>query len=382
MHFVRRHVGGGRRLERPPIEFLAARTRPHARVGARRRALDLQLGDLPLERRRHLLRGNRPRAFGPAARDAGRPPRDRVDERATLARALRRHLHLGQGLVDQKHRRHQAGAAGRLHPGQLPVQLHGVRLQPRQIRLRVRGVLDRMVAVEESWDVEIRADVLDHDVGRVAPTADRDVAIRKSETLGRDRVCAPNHFDARARGVRERRGVDRPDAAQVVAHLAGNPLLSLRRPIGQLRAKRRAIAGIDAERGRAFRRQAKQVLGNPIDERERFEPRGRLRILLAMRRHCRRTSAARRRPRQARRSLRGGSSPQDTTRSCTALAKRGGILPFHARHRVGRRRPRLRPRSSRRPGRPAFALRSADRRVASHAGRPIRHGTSLPAPGA
>ena len=211
VHFVRRHVGGGRRLERPPIEFLAVRTRPHSRVGARRRALDLQLGDLPLERRRHLLRGNRSRAFGPLARDAGRPPRDRVDERATLARALRGHLHLGQGLVDQKRRRHQAGAAGRLHPGQLPVQLHRVRLQPRQIRLRVRGVLDRMVAVEESRDVEIRADVLDHDVGRVAPSADRDVAIWKPEALGRDPVCAPNHFDAGARRVRERRGVDRPD---------------------------------------------------------------------------------------------------------------------------------------------------------------------------
>ena len=120
------------------------------------------------------------------------------------------------------------GAARRLHPAQLAVQLHGVRLQPRQIRLRVRGVLDRMVAVEESGDVEIRADVLDHDVGRVAPAADGDVAVRKREALERDRVCAPNHFDAGARGVREPRGVDRADALQVRAHLAGNPLLALR----------------------------------------------------------------------------------------------------------------------------------------------------------
>ena len=234
VHFVRRHFGGGRRLEGPPIEFLAVRTRPHSRVAARRPTLDLQLGDLPLDRRRHLLRGNRSRAVGPLARDAGRPPRDRFDERAAFARALRGHLHLGERLVDQKRRRHEAGAAGSLHPGQLAIQLDRVRLQPRQIRLRVGGVLDRMVAVEESRDVEIRTNVLDHDVGRVAPSADRDVAVWQPEAFGRESIGAADHLDAGARRVRERRRVDRPDKRQVVAHLAGKPLLSLRRPIGQL----------------------------------------------------------------------------------------------------------------------------------------------------
>ena len=185
VHFVRRHFSGGRRLECPPIEFLAVRTRPHSRVAARRPAR-LQLGDLPLDRRRHLLRGNRPRAVGPLAGDARRPSRDRFDERAAFARALRGHPHLGERLVDQKRRRHQAGAAGGLHPGQLSVQLDRVRLQPRQIRLGVGGVLDRMVAVEESRDVEIRTNVLDHDVRRVAPSADRDVAVWQPEAVGRD----------------------------------------------------------------------------------------------------------------------------------------------------------------------------------------------------
>ena len=43
-----------------------------------------------------------------------------------------------------------------------------------------------MVAVEEARDVEIRADVLDDDVGRVAPAADSDVAVRQREAVERD----------------------------------------------------------------------------------------------------------------------------------------------------------------------------------------------------
>ena len=58
-----------------------------------------------------------------------------------------------------------------------------------------------MIAVEESRDVEIGADVLDHHVRRVAPAADGDVAVRQRETFERGLIRASHDLDAGARGV-------------------------------------------------------------------------------------------------------------------------------------------------------------------------------------
>ena len=111
--------------------------------------------------------------------------------------------HLRQRLVDQERRRHEAGAARRLHAAELAVELLRVRLQPREIGLGVGGVLDRMIAVEEARDVEIRADVLNDDVRRVAPAADGDVAVRQREAFERRGVGAAHDLDAGARGMRQ-----------------------------------------------------------------------------------------------------------------------------------------------------------------------------------
>ncbi len=57
-----------------------------------------------------------------------------------------------------------------------------------------------MIGVEEARHVEIGADILDHDIGRVAPAADGDVAIGQGEALerGRDRRCArPRRWSGR-----------------------------------------------------------------------------------------------------------------------------------------------------------------------------------------
>ena len=110
-----------------------------------------------------------------------------------------RQRHLRQRLVDQERRRHEPAAARRLHPAELAVELLRVRLQARQIRLGVGGVLDGMVAVEEARDVEIGADVLNHDVRRVAPAADGDVAVGQREAFERRGVGAAHDLDAGAR---------------------------------------------------------------------------------------------------------------------------------------------------------------------------------------
>ena len=121
-----------------------------------------------------------------------RPPLDGLDERPAFAGVLRRQAHLPQRLVDQEGRRHEPRCARGLHPAKLAVELLGIGLQPREIGLGVGGVLDAMVAVEEARDVEIGADVLDDDVGRVAPAANRDVAVREREAL---RAPSHRHFE-------------------------------------------------------------------------------------------------------------------------------------------------------------------------------------------
>ena len=47
-----------------------------------------------------------------------------------------------------------------------------------------------MLGIEEARHVEVGADILDHDVGRVAPAADGDVAVGQGEAFERGGVCA------------------------------------------------------------------------------------------------------------------------------------------------------------------------------------------------
>ena len=156
--------------------------------------------DLPLERRRDLLRGDRPRALGPVARECSSsaasidstsdpPSRAFFAESVICASALS---------IRNAGGTRPAPRAACIRP-ELAVELLRVRLQPREVRLGVRRVLDRMIAVEEARDVEIRADVLDDDVRRVAPAADGDVAVGEREALERGRVRAAHDLDAGAR---------------------------------------------------------------------------------------------------------------------------------------------------------------------------------------
>ena len=70
-----------------------------------------------------------------------------------------------------------------LDASELAVQLLRVRLEACEIRFGVGSVLDAMLGVEETRDVEVGADVLNDCVGRVAPAADRDIAIGQCESL-------------------------------------------------------------------------------------------------------------------------------------------------------------------------------------------------------
>ena len=146
---------------------------------------------------------------------------------------------------------------------QLAIELLRVRLQPCQVRLGVRRVLDSMIAVEESGNVQVGADVLDDDVRRVAPASDRDVAIRERESLERRRVRAAHHLEAGAGGVRQtrrcRRRLTRARSARSCAAIRCWPSADRS---ASCDAKRRSRTGVDAQRRRALRRETQQVVGD------------------------------------------------------------------------------------------------------------------------
>ena len=108
--------------ERPAVVLLAARPRPHPGIVGRHRALRLQLGDLPLERRRDLLGRDRPGARWPIPGNVFCPPLDRLDEHPAFAGILRRQAHLPERLVDQKGGWHQARRPRGLHAAKLAVE--------------------------------------------------------------------------------------------------------------------------------------------------------------------------------------------------------------------------------------------------------------------
>ena len=232
-------------------------------------ALRLQFGELPFQR------GGDSCLAIVLARSAQFPGMflratlDRLDDGPAFAGALHREGELPHRLVEEEGRRHQSELACGPYASEFAVELPGIRLQSRQVRLGVRRALDAVVAVEEPRDVEIRTDVLDHDVGRVAPVAHRDVAVRQCEARERRGIRTPHDVQAGARRMRQAAGIEGVDAGQVGANLRRDPLLAGLGSIGELRPERRARAGIDAERRGALRKQGEQVLRALVEQGER-----------------------------------------------------------------------------------------------------------------
>ena len=169
-------------------------------------------------------------------------------------------------LVEENRRRHESLGARRLNAAQLAVELGRIRLQAREIRVGIRRVSYLVFGVEEPRDVEIRADVLNDHVGRVAPAADSHVAVRQRETVERDVVGAFHHRDTGTRRRKKGRRVDRIQPGEIRANRGGNAVLSGGRSVAEPGTQRLALTLINAERGRAFREEPQQVLGDVLEQ--------------------------------------------------------------------------------------------------------------------
>ncbi len=261
--FVGRERGRGAGLERPGVPFRPTRLRPHAGIGLGTRAFGLQLGKLALECGDDFLLGHA--SGGRHRRGANRL--GRFFERTDIVRRCRldARFHRGDCLVEQEVGRDHAEAARPFQPLQLTVKRGIDAGEPVEIVSCVRLVCERLRGIEEARHVEIGADILDHDVRRVAPAADCDIAIGLVEPFGSGRKGAAYDFETGLLVGREAAFVEpfhlADDPAQIGAILA----LPGDRLIFQHPAPRGMIAGIDTQAGCPLGLILQHPVGNVVE---------------------------------------------------------------------------------------------------------------------
>ncbi len=220
-------VGGGRGLQRPAVICLAIGPRPDAGDVRRNRAFGLQLVDLTLKRRcdlaGHDLAGTRVPVAGDVLRL--RPADEQFYEAAALLRILEGDTELGDRPVGEEGGRNEPLRSGGAKPSHLAVELRRILRKSREVGFGVGAGLDRMIGVEELRGVDVGADVLDDDVGRIAIAADGDVAVRERKSLEAGAVGALHDLDAGAGWETERGRVDRLGPLEIGGDHLGKALL-------------------------------------------------------------------------------------------------------------------------------------------------------------
>ena len=158
-------------------------------------------------------------------------------------------------------------AGGGLDAAEFAVELRGELREAVEIGLGVGGILDEVVGVEELGRVDVGAGVLADDVGRIAPPADRDVAIGQRIALEPGAIGALHDLQAGARRRGEGAEVERVDRREVGADHRREAVLPGLAAVAEQAAERGARALVDVERGRAFGRQRKVMLGDGVEQR-------------------------------------------------------------------------------------------------------------------
>ncbi len=182
--FVRRKIGRRCGLQRPAIPFRTVRPRPHARCRIGKGQLPLHHGGLPLQRRQNFIRHDGTGAGLPITRYGRGAPGQRGDERAAALRKVgNRAPHLVDGALQQEIGRDQPGRLCRGNSFQFGVELGWQLRKPVAVGIGIVDRLDRMARIQKTGNIEIGPDVLDHDIGCVAPTADGYLAIGQGQAF-------------------------------------------------------------------------------------------------------------------------------------------------------------------------------------------------------
>ena len=265
--FVGRKMRGGARAQGPGVILVAARLAPHPGVLVGERALGLELGELALERGHDRTADDRLGARLPVTRDCAGPAGQPLDVCPATARVGDRRGHRGNRLVEQEPGRDEPFAARLTNTAKFAFEDGGDLFEPRQVGFSISPIAHRVLGTHEARKVEIGADVLDHHVRRVAPTADRDIPIRQREPVERGGVGALHDFEAGAgRGI-ERRGIDRARPTEIASQDRRERRLARRRAIGQPAPQGGMLTGVDAERRRLFGVVGQQVPRDVVKQR-------------------------------------------------------------------------------------------------------------------
>ena len=258
--------GGRPGLERPGVIGVAVRQLPDAGVGGGGRALAGKLGDLAVERGRHLLGRQALGAAGEIAGEGGRAPGERGNQAPFVDRLAADGALLAKALVEQEIGRDDADAGIVVQPFGLAIERGGIPFHAGEIGLRVGGVLDLVVAVQRVRDLDEGAGILGDHVRRVAVgpvLVERgDVAEREGEAFERGFVGGPDHVEGDPRRGGERGGIDRAQAGEALRGAGGNGALAFGRTVGESGLERCARAGVEPERRGVFRIIGEQGLGD------------------------------------------------------------------------------------------------------------------------
>ncbi len=143
--------------------------------------------------------------------------------------------------------------------------------EPGKIGLGVVRLVDLVLGVEETWHIDVSADVLDHDIGCLAPSvADWNVAVGHHEAFEIARVGAAHDLDARSGGVGQAREVDGIRPREICPDCLEGSGQTNAGAVGKARPERRSLAIVDPECRRGFRAQPQEVLGNRVEKRDRL----------------------------------------------------------------------------------------------------------------
>ena len=259
---------GRARTQRPGIEFLAVWARGHARRIAGDRAFGAQFLELAGQRFGDRSAFQCQRAIGVALGHARGPQlaAQIVGKQFALARAGDGLFHLAQRLVEQEGRRDHAHPARLADPCQFAIERGGHRFHAFDIGVGIVAMLDLVVRLHETRQGEIFADVLDHDIGRSAPIADRRIAIGQGKAVEREFISALDDIEAGHRRAVEAVARLRADAVEILPERRGIGDLARGRLVFELAAQIIIAAGIHPQRGRPFGFVREQIVTDHFEQ--------------------------------------------------------------------------------------------------------------------
>ena len=123
-----------------------------------------------------------------------------------------------------------------------------------------------MRGLHEARQVEIAADILDHDIGCVAPASDRDVAIGQGEPVERGRIGAFDDIEIGDRIGVEAIAREGAHPVEIAAQGRGVEILSGLGLVLQPRAQFGIAAGIDAQRSRTLRLVFEEIVADHFQQ--------------------------------------------------------------------------------------------------------------------